>query len=218
MPAKPTIEAPSELAARLRLDRDHWRTRSLRQDSQLLAADLHIKAFQHNIFTLTTANTDLQNRLDKAMENYKMRNSDYHTMCDRNYQLIELIENCENRNTKLRKSDRMKEKVHQRNLRLKAQIQGHVCGNKGDNEQTILEALAAANERIEELEKAGEKLLDALDWMGDSDGSDSSEEGEEENGELSRVGLVEAEVAFRGILEDETFREHKALWEDLLEP
>ena len=88
-------------------------------------------------------------------------------------------------------------------------MSGHECAQRKDGdimrEQTLLEALSVSNERIEELEQVGERLLDAMD-----------ESDEEDNGGLG-MGKVEAEVAFRGVLDDETFRNQKVLWEELLE-
>jgi hypothetical protein len=62
-----------------------------------------------------------------------------------------------------------------------------------------------AEERIEELESRGETLLEALEKQNYSCGSDQDEAEDDALG----VGLLEAEVAFRGVLEDETFREQK---------
>jgi hypothetical protein len=66
-----------------------------------------------------------------------------------------------------------------------------------------------AAERIEELESTGSRLLEALEERNDSCGS----EDEDEHGEAR---LLEAEVVFMGVIEDETFQEQKDLWKDLL--
>jgi hypothetical protein len=70
-----------------------------------------------------------------------------------------------------------------------------------------------ANERIEELESKGEAMLDALDRRNDSCGSDDEEE--LERGGIE-AGLLGAEVVFRGVLEDESFKEQRKIWLDLL--
>jgi len=72
--------------------------------------------------------------------------------------------------------------VHHRNFRLKA----HTC------------------ERIEELVLAGEGVLNALD----KDSSDSSENRDidEEDDERGTGIVVEDELVFRGLLENESFR------------
>ena len=70
-----------------------------------------------------------------------------------------------------------------------------------------------ANERIEELETKGEVMLDALERRNDSCGSD--DEGELERGDIE-AGLLGAEVVFRSVLEDESFKEQKEIWLDLL--
>jgi hypothetical protein len=80
-------------------------------------------------------------------------------------------------------------------------------------ETALKEALAMAQERIEELESKSEALLEALDKHNDSCGSGEDEEMTE--GDES-ANLIEAELAFRGVLEDKTFKEQKDNWEDLL--
>jgi len=114
----------------------------------------------------------------------------------------------------LKKSERAKEKTQQRNLRLKALLNrfsenGVAARAKTDANtlSALKEALAAACERLDELEGRGEALLDALDR--DDDGDEGSGNGEE-------VGALEAEVAFRGVLEDDGFRGMREEWEGLL--
>jgi hypothetical protein len=115
----------------------------------------------------------------------------------------------------LKKSDRTKGKVWQRNLRLKATL-GRLSSQVSltpdqTAEATLLEALALANERIEELELKGEVLIHALE-----EHEDSYEEDEDEDGLDRTAHLMEAEVAFRGVLEDEMFREQREVRSDLL--
>jgi hypothetical protein len=110
--------------------------------------------------------------------------------------------------------------VQQRNIRLKATLQRYTSQGTSattqaaaDTEATLREALALANDHIEELEITGEALLDALEKRNDSYGSDDGDgmkEGEAE------AGVLGAEVAFRGVFEDELFKEQRENWADLL--
>jgi hypothetical protein len=117
---------------------------------------------------------------------------------------------------RLKKSDRAKGKVWQRNLRLKTTLQRFTSGaaspaaqTNANTESSLQEALALAAERIEELESTGSKLLEALEERNDSCGSKDEDEHVE-------ARLLEAEVVFMGVIEDETFQEQKDLWKDLL--
>jgi hypothetical protein len=116
---------------------------------------------------------------------------------------------------RLKKSDRAKGKVLQRNLRLKSTLQRigmqascSPAAPDANTEASLLEALAAATERIDELESKGEALLEALETR-----DDSSENEEEDDGNAK---LLEAEAAFRGVLDEESFAEQKQHWEILL--
>ncbi|KAF1950340.1 hypothetical protein CC80DRAFT_240184 [Byssothecium circinans] len=118
----------------------------------------------------------------------------------------------------LKKSDRAKGKIVKRDLLLKAVINTHMrgCGGQKGKEDMLMEALALAVERVEELEVAGEEFLDALDDMDDMDSElgDGDGDGEDED---ERPGLLGAELRFRGVIEDDAFRDQKTLWGDLLD-
>lgn len=81
-------------------------------------------------------------------------------------------------------------------------------------ENTVLEALALANERIEQLESKGESLLELLE--GGANGGQSDAEGDISERNVSEE-ILAAKVAFREILEDETFREQEVNWAELLD-
>jgi hypothetical protein len=133
-----------------------------------------------------------------------------------NDKLVGQLKDADRYVARLKKSDRAKGKVWQRNLRLKTTLNRYASQmafsslqQDSNTEAGLLEALALANERIEELESKGSALLDVLEQRNDSYGSD-----EDENDNSTR--LLEAEVALRGVLENETFREQKGQWDDLL--
>ena len=80
-----------------------------------------------------------------------------------------------------------------------------------DTEDTLREALAVACERVGELEDRGGRLLDALEEWDEEVGNEGGGLGEGKS-----AGLVEAEVAFRGVVEDEGFEVEKENWGALL--
>jgi len=168
------------LISRLRLNRNRWRHRALKQASSLSTLDQSLQ-------TLATKHEALVSNLSDMARTL----------------------------LQLKKSGRAKEKMQQRNLRLKALLNrfsenGVAARDKTDANTlaALKEALAVACERLDELEGRGEALLDALD-RDDDDGDEGSEDGEE-------MGALEAEVAFRGVLEDDGFRGMREEWEGLL--
>ena len=139
-------------------------------------------------------------------------------MVTKHEKLVDQLNDSDRTIARLKRSDRAKGKVWQRNLRLKATLQRYTLqATSGplqpdaDTQASLMEALALVNERIEELESKGSALLDALEKRNDSSGSDEDEM--EDNGGAK---LTEAEVAFRGVIEDETFKEQKEYWAELL--
>ncbi|KAH7402085.1 hypothetical protein DE146DRAFT_454816 [Phaeosphaeria sp. MPI-PUGE-AT-0046c] len=133
----------------------------------------------------------------------------------RQEKLVDQVKDLERGMARLKKSDRAKGKVWQRNLRLKATLQQYALQAeyslpRFDTNTTALlqEALAIASERIEELGSKGEALLDALEESADSDGDLDEEEKE--------MKVLESAVAFRGTMEDETCEALKEHWCELL--
>lgn len=191
--------------------RNNQRALSPQQASPLTSTSQRLASQSRTIRTLTSLNADLAAHLGDALAAGKNLLTRFKDVVSKHDALVDQLHEANRAVLRLKKSDRAKGKVQQRNLRLKATIRSHQCGGRG-REEALLEALALASERIEELESAGERVLDALD--GDDSGSEDGDgEGDEEGG----VGLLEAGVVFRGVLEDETFREQKVLWGELLE-
>ena len=192
-----TLSSAKTLISRLRLDRNVWRNRSAKQTS--------------HITDLKTSNRDLDRRLNGALQAGNQLLKRYLEQRDKNADDKVAREMFEKNRliSRLKKSDRAKGKVFQRNLVLKAALRNQPKQD-GTNEM-LLEALAAANDRIAELEGAGEELLEALERE-DSD-SEMSEEEEEARG----GGLLGATVKMRNVLEDETFKEGTELWSELLD-
>ncbi|KAF2658325.1 hypothetical protein K491DRAFT_575914, partial [Lophiostoma macrostomum CBS 122681] len=206
------------LIARLRYDRNQWRTRSLLQDTHISTLTNRLRATKSRVTELTSENTELNSRLNAALVTGNTLLKSFKEVVHKNNTLDDELDEKTRTIARLRKSERAKGKVWQRNLTLKALLHSRQDASpapeneKGGMHDTLLEALAAANERIAELEGAGEQLLEALDKEQDSDGDASSVEGDEGCG----VGRTEAELRFRNVLEDEGFREAKELWVGLL--
>jgi hypothetical protein len=87
---------------------------------------------------------------------------------------------------------------------------GRQLQQDSSTEAGLSEALAFAIGRIEELEDKGNALLGVIDRRNDNGGNDR-------DADNCTAKLLEAEVAFRGVLEDEAFSEQKEHWSDLLE-
>jgi hypothetical protein len=197
------------LTYRLRIDRDKWRSIAQDQDKQLLSADHKVKEQTQAIPVLNMGNTALRTKhygydlaSTKPLRDGVIKHD---PLADRLADALRTV-------TRLRRSDRAKGKVLQRNLRLKATLQRYTSEATSlpdDNKEAALqEALAVAKERVEELEGAGEALLEAL-------GAQIDDAGIERGG--SEAELIEAELFLRGVVEDEMAKEQKEHWQDLLE-
>ncbi|KAF2832569.1 hypothetical protein CC86DRAFT_425093 [Ophiobolus disseminans] len=203
------------VVSRLRLERDRWRTTAQVQERQLLSSERDFKLQERTVAVLEERNAALcagHNEDVSASDKLFTRLQD---VIDKHEKLVDQLNESVRTATRLKKSDRAKGKVWQRNLRLKATLQlytSHATVASANTEASLMEALALANERIEELEGKGELLLQALQKQNDS--YDIAEISIEEEHDTAK--LLEAEIAFREVLEDETFKEQKEYWEDLL--
>jgi hypothetical protein len=151
---------------------------------------------------VVSANTSLFARLQDALSTHD--------------KLFSQLKDSDRALARLEKSDRAKGKVWQRNLRLKTTLHRYAAQTASgpsqqhtSTETGLLEALVLASERIEELESKGNALANVLEQRNDSCESDEDEDDRAER-------LLEAEVAFRNVLEDETCREQKEHWDELL--
>ena len=208
------------LAARLRRDRDNWRTLTLKQEQDLKAAHQDLEDQARSISGMEQEMAKLRFRHEEDTIAGRQLYSRFHVLISKHDKLVDQFNDAMRTVARLKKSDRTKGKVQQRNLRLKATLQRYTSQGTSaatqaaaDTESTLREALALANERIEELETKGEAMLDALERRNDSCGSDDEEELERGDVEARLLG---AEVAFSGVLEDESFKEQKEIWLDLL--
>ncbi|KAF2262570.1 hypothetical protein CC78DRAFT_316473 [Lojkania enalia] len=204
------LTAAKSLISRLRRDRNHWRTLSLAQRREIKDLSHTFKLSNTKFTNLSNTNKSLQSRLADALATGRSLLGRFHNVSAKCDDLDKKLEEADCNILRLQKSDRAKEKVLQRNLRLKAHL-GSMA--KQSSEQTLREALNAAIERIEELERVGEKLMEALDKIDENDGSESGEE----DSRIGEVDLLEAEIQFRGVLEDESFRSMKEFWGEFLD-
>ncbi|CAN9398846.1 unnamed protein product [Alternaria sp. RS040] len=208
------------LAALLRRDRDNWRTLALKQEQDLKAAHQDLEDQARSILKMEQELAKLRFRHEEDTIAGRQLYSRFHVLISKHDKLVDQFNDAMRTVARLKKSDRTKGKVQQRNLRLKATLQRYTSQGTSaatqaaaDTESTLRGALALANERIEELETKGEAMLDALERRNDS--CDSDDEEELERGDVE-AGLLGAEVAFRGVLEDESFKEQKEIWLNLL--
>jgi hypothetical protein len=194
---------------------------ALKQEQDLIAAHKDLDNQARSITELEEENAKLRFRHEKDTTAGRQLYSRFQGLISKHDKLVDHFNDAVRTIARLKRSDRAKEKVQQRNLRLKATLQR--CTSQGisattqaaaDTEATLREALALANERIEELETKGEALLDALERRNDSCGSDDDEDME---GRDVEAQVLEAEVAFRGVLEDESFKEQKEVRPELLD-
>lgn len=203
------LSTAQSLASRLRIDRDRWRSAAQDQNRQLLLTDHDRKQQAHIIANLNKENADLRAGREGEVSASTKVIQDITTQLNHlANQLTEALRTV----ARLRRSDRAKGKVQQRNLRLKATLQRHMSATTSTPDESakaaLQEALAMAKERVEELESAGESLLEALDERSDSAGFEEEQDGE--------AKAVEAEVVFRSALEDESSGEMKEQWDELL--
>lgn len=217
------LNLPNELSiahstvSRLRLDRDEWRTTAQLQATQLSYHERDITRQARKIETLQEQNDALRAQHAEVVEDKDTLFTHFQSVITKHDKLVDQLNEANRAMDRLKKSERAKGKVSQRNLRLKATLtriklqamSGPARGDP-DNEAALKEALALASERIGDLESRGGILLEALEKRDVGNGSDEADES-------GALGLVEAELAFRGVLDDEAFKEQKEHWEDLLE-
>ncbi|EDU45450.1 hypothetical protein PtrSN002B_008597 [Pyrenophora tritici-repentis] len=209
------LNLPQSLISRLRLDRDRWRHLAQKQATSISTLGQSLQNLQIATATLSAENAQLQARTEIHLAAIATLTSTLRNVAGKNDALLSRVDDATRSLLRLQKSDRAKGKMQQRNLTLKALLNRY--SEKGvaaeakadaDTESALREALAAACERIEELEGRGSALLDALERQEDDECEDEEMDG--------GASVVEAEVAFRGMLEDEEFRELREEWEGLL--
>jgi hypothetical protein len=195
--------------------------RLLRQEQDLKAAHKDLEDQVCSTSEIEEENAKLRFRHEEDTTAGKQLYSRFQVLVSKHDKLVDQFNDAVRTVARIKKSDRTKDKVQQRNLRLKATLQRYTSQGTSattqaaaDTEATLREALALASERIEELETRGEAMLDALERRNDSCGSDDDEE---MRGRDVEARLLEAEVAFRGVLGDESFKEQKKIWPELLD-
>jgi DNA repair exonuclease SbcCD ATPase subunit len=200
--------------SRLRRDRNKWRSLAQKQEQDLITAHQTLEQQTHRISKVEAKNAQHKRQHEEDISAGKQVYSRFQTLATSHDKLVDQVNDSLRTITQLKKSDRSKGEVQQRNLRLKATLKCYTLQGTSaiiraadDTEATLREALALANERIEELESTGEALLDALDKRNDSCGSEVDEM-EEAAAELT---VLEAEVTFHGVREDDVFREQREL-------
>ncbi|KAH6459196.1 hypothetical protein HBI57_095960 [Parastagonospora nodorum] len=220
-PLRPKTNLLNELAiaqsvaSQLRVDRDEWRTTAQLQEQQIAYHEQELEHQRHAFALLEEQHAAVgAERKEIILANDNLFTL-FREAVHKHDKLADDLNESKRATARLKKSDRAKGKVLQRNLRLKSTLQRigmqASCSPAAPNantEASLLEALAAAAERIDELESKGEALLEALETR-----DDSSENEEEDDGNAK---LLEAAVAIRGVLDEESFAEQKQHWEILL--
>jgi hypothetical protein len=209
--------AQSVVVSHLRLCRDKWRSTAQIQGKQLLANELELKRQEYTINALEGQNAVLQARHEEVVSTNNSLFSRLQNALSMHEKLFSQLKDSDRATARLKKSDRAKGKVWQRNLRLKtmlhhrhaAQTASGTSQQDTGTETGLLEALTLASERIEELEGKGIALVDILEQRNNSCGSEQDEN-------VCGGRLLEAEIAFRNVLEDETCREQKEHWGEML--
>ncbi|KAJ4370430.1 hypothetical protein N0V83_004948 [Neocucurbitaria cava] len=199
----------------------NWHVHSQKHITDNILAEDTVKSRARTISEQQGQIIDLHHSNEGDPLRYKQLYTRFQAQVTKHNKLVDQLNDALRTINRLKKSDRAKGKVQQRNLRLKATLQHYTSRDgsstshlNGNVENTVLEALALANERIEQLESKGESLLDLLEEGKDGGQRDAGGDISERN--VSEEILV-AKVAFREILEDETFREQKVNWAELLD-
>jgi myosin heavy subunit len=218
--SKPDLLSELSLAqsnvSRLCIDRDEWRTTAKIQEGQLLANERELEHQGYRINALEGQNVALQAEHEEVVSANNRLFVRLRDAVSSNDRLVGQLKDADRRIVRLKKSDRAKGKVWQRNLRLKAMLHQYTSQTASSpsqrdtsTETSLLEALASASERIEELEKKGNALLDVLEQRNNSCGNDK-------NTDHNTTKLLDAETELRGVLEDEDFILQREHWVDLL--
>jgi hypothetical protein len=204
------------VASRYRLDRDKWSTTAQVQERKLASHERELIRQGRAIISLEEQNVALRAESEEHVSANNKLFTRFRIAVAKHDKLVDQLNDSDRAMARLMKSDRAKRKVWERNLRLKTTLKritmqatsGRIQ-SAANTEASLLETLAATNARIDELERNGEVLLEALEQSNDSCGGD-----EDDNEKTAK--LLEAEVAFRGVLEDESSKEQKEHWTELL--
>lgn len=212
---RPSSQPLNELAiaqavvSRLRLERDEWRATAQLQERQLFANDRDFKRQEQAIPVLEDQNAALRTEHEKDVALNNQAFARLNESIIKHDKLVNDLADSTRAAERLKRSDRAKGKVVQRNLRLKATLQRYTSQASlepdANTKATLMEALALANERIQKLESEGQSLLEVLDER--NDGLDDPDPAK----------LVEAKGAFQEVIEDEDFKAQKEHWEDLMQ-
>ncbi|ORX97003.1 hypothetical protein BCR34DRAFT_548891 [Clohesyomyces aquaticus] len=214
------LESANSIIVELRRNGENWRTLYSQQAVDLSTVQRRLGMARGTISAHLKSNKDLEQRKDVAETRCKELDTKRRDAITAKEKLAGKVGDVERSIARLKKSAYANGKVHQRNLHLKSLI-----GRKTNKESLLLEALAAAVERIEELENAGDSFLTALEDERDrsSEGSDTSCDSEAANSEGRFMedpdefpSSLLQEVRFRGTFDDEEWKEKKDMWHDLL--
>ncbi|EUC45732.1 hypothetical protein COCMIDRAFT_94642 [Bipolaris oryzae ATCC 44560] len=249
------------LASSLSRDCEKWRTLVEKHSSALeeanktiTAANKKLKDREHIISKLKKGNaslktqgdtsstlaTSLASTLKETTTSLDSTNKKLEDATAKHDSLALQLQEAKANMTKLRRSDRNKEKTQQQNLHLKALLHRQCAArynsnNSNDNntaatlrtapttttatttrnEDILHSALSAALERIDELETSAHALLDALDEHGDSSNEEEDDEGEHDEADAT-AKLLEAQVKMDGVLRDRGFAVKKGEWGHLI--
>jgi hypothetical protein len=187
--------------SRLRLERDSWRATAQAQEVQLVSTERDIERQERSITVLQGQNAALRAGHEEDVSNNNRLSARLEHLTAKHDKLASQLQDSMRAAARLKKSDRAKGKVVQRNLRLKATLQRYTLHASVEQDEgteaALMEALAAASERVQELERKGQAVLDARN-------------------NVDSAKLSEAEVALREVLEDEMAEEMKERWGELL--
>ncbi|KAH7356176.1 hypothetical protein BKA66DRAFT_253734 [Pyrenochaeta sp. MPI-SDFR-AT-0127] len=189
------LSLTQSLTSRLRHDRDSWRSLAERQKPDLAAAERVVQQQTSTICYLEDENVKLRNRNAEEFSMGQQIFTRFQELISKHDNLADQLNDALRTIIRLKKSDRSKEKVQQRNLRLKATLQRYTSQVPlpqqihEDSIATLQEALALANERIGELEAKGEALLEVLERRHDNSGSGDEREMEEKTVEEDLLEL-----------------------------
>lgn len=206
------LSLTQSVVSRLRLDRDEWRTTAQIRERRLLSSERELKCQERAVAILEDQNAALRAGHEETVSAQNKLLARFRNAVTKHDKLVDQLNDSDRVIVRLKKSDRTKGKVWQRNLRLKATLGRYTTQAPTtpdvNTEAALLEALALANGRIEELESKGTALLEALSIWNNIPSEEDAYDG--------TARLVEAESTFQKVLEDETFKEQKENWTELL--
>ncbi|KAL6708747.1 hypothetical protein ACN47E_002443 [Coniothyrium glycines] len=211
----------SSLTSRLRQDRDSWRTLAREREQDLHASQTEVLKQNDLITTLKNENASLDRHHPKGSQTINISDLHIQQLKTKHDELSNRLQHALRTIARLKKSDRTKDKIQQRNLRLKAALR-RVCTRHMSStpqpdhsiEAALREALALTDARLCDLESSGRALLATLDVRTAAHATNTLHN---DDAAPRMPSISNARAAYKQTLLDDAFAQQRENWVEWLE-